>query len=106
MNLTAVLITGLLAGGVSCAAVQGGLLTGLITRRRTRKHNETQRVASDTKGGLMSRLNILKLAGLAFGPRTHEGAPARSIPAELQLRRIAHDRPSRRAAPTTQANVS
>ncbi|WP_249937430.1 sulfite exporter TauE/SafE family protein [Gordonia sp. GAMMA] len=35
MNLTAVLITGLFAGGVSCAAVQGGLLTGLITRQRT-----------------------------------------------------------------------
>lgn len=34
MNLTAVFITGLLAGGVSCAAVQGGLLTGLITRQR------------------------------------------------------------------------
>lgn len=35
MNLIAVLTTGLFAGGVSCAAVQGGLLTGLITRQRT-----------------------------------------------------------------------
>ena len=34
MNFTAVLVTGLFAGGVSCAAVQGGLLTGLITRQR------------------------------------------------------------------------
>lgn len=34
MDLTAVLLTGLLAGGVSCAAVQGGLLAGLITRQR------------------------------------------------------------------------
>jgi sulfite exporter TauE/SafE len=34
VNLTAVLVTGLFAGGVSCAAVQGGLLTGLITRQR------------------------------------------------------------------------
>jgi len=34
MDFTAVLITGLFAGGVSCAAVQGGLLTGLITRQR------------------------------------------------------------------------
>ena len=34
MNLGAVLITGLFAGGVSCAAVQGGLLTGLVTRQR------------------------------------------------------------------------
>ena len=34
MNLFPVLVTGLFAGGVSCAAVQGGLLTGLITRQR------------------------------------------------------------------------
>ena len=34
MNLTAVLLTGLFAGGISCAAVQGGLLAGLITRQR------------------------------------------------------------------------
>jgi uncharacterized protein len=35
VNLAAVLVTGLFAGGVSCAAVQGGLLTGLITRQHT-----------------------------------------------------------------------
>jgi sulfite exporter TauE/SafE len=34
VNLTAVLLTGLLAGGVSCAAVQGGLLAALIARQR------------------------------------------------------------------------
>ncbi|GAA3137539.1 sulfite exporter TauE/SafE family protein [Kribbella aluminosa] len=34
MNLAAVFVTGLFAGGVSCAAVQGGLLSGLITRQR------------------------------------------------------------------------
>lgn len=34
MNLTAVLITGLFAGGISCAAVQGGLLAGLLARQR------------------------------------------------------------------------
>ncbi|MFE2960901.1 urease accessory protein UreH domain-containing protein [Nocardia tengchongensis] len=34
MNLAPVLVTGLFAGGVSCAAVQGGLLTGVITRQR------------------------------------------------------------------------
>jgi sulfite exporter TauE/SafE len=33
VNLAAVLLTGLLAGGLSCAAVQGGLLAGLITRQ-------------------------------------------------------------------------
>src|SRR4051794_25264074 len=34
----------------------------------------------------MSRLNIMKLSNL-LAPRTHEGAPAKSISAELQLRR-------------------
>lgn len=33
MNPMAILLTGLLAGGVSCAAVQGGLLTGLVARQ-------------------------------------------------------------------------
>ena len=35
----------------------------------------------------MARLNILKIGPLAFGPRTHEGAPARHISPELELRR-------------------
>lgn len=34
MSLWAVLVTGLLAGGASCAAVQGGLLAGTVARRR------------------------------------------------------------------------
>lgn len=46
MNLVAVLITGLFAGGISCAAVQGGLLTGLITRQQGAREPAT----SDTSG--------------------------------------------------------
>jgi sulfite exporter TauE/SafE len=34
MSLWAVFLTGLLAGGASCAAVQGGLLAGAVSRRR------------------------------------------------------------------------
>ena len=34
MSLWAVLVTGLLAGGASCAAVQGGLLAGAVARRQ------------------------------------------------------------------------
>jgi sulfite exporter TauE/SafE len=34
VDLGVVLVTGLFAGGISCAAVQGGLLTGLVTRQR------------------------------------------------------------------------
>ncbi|MEV6235745.1 sulfite exporter TauE/SafE family protein [Lentzea sp. NPDC051838] len=43
MNLVPVLATGLFAGGVSCAAVQGGLLTGLITRQRAAAGDTAQR---------------------------------------------------------------
>lgn len=38
MSLSAVLVTGLAAGGISCAAVQGGLLAGLVTRQRHEQH--------------------------------------------------------------------
>ena len=34
MSLTSVFLTGLLAGGASCTAVQGGLLAGLVARQR------------------------------------------------------------------------
>ncbi len=43
MNLVAVLITGLFAGGVSCAAVQGGLLAGLITRQQAARDQAAPR---------------------------------------------------------------
>ena len=49
MNLFAVLLTGLFAGGVSCAAVQGGLLAGLVMRQRqpsTTAPAESARVAT------------------------------------------------------------
>lgn len=52
MNLLAVFLTGLLAGGVSCAAVQGGLLAGLVTRQKAsaaRSGSATGSVAA-TKG--------------------------------------------------------
>ncbi len=42
MSLTAVLVTGLFAGGVSCAAVQGGLLTGLVTRQQSGTASSTR----------------------------------------------------------------
>lgn len=37
MNLWAVFVTGLLAGGASCAAVQGGLLAGAVARRQPQR---------------------------------------------------------------------
>jgi hypothetical protein len=35
----------------------------------------------------MARLNVMKLSNLMPGPRTHEGAPARRITPEQELRR-------------------
>lgn len=46
MSLWAVLLTGLLAGGASCAAVQGGLLAGVVARRR-----QPEPVRAGTGGG-------------------------------------------------------
>ena len=40
MSLGSVFVTGLFTGGASCAAVQGGLLAGVVARRR--EHNPTQ----------------------------------------------------------------
>jgi uncharacterized protein len=47
VNLAAVLITGLFAGGVSCAAVQGGLLTALITRQHAAREEAANRAIVD-----------------------------------------------------------
>ena len=46
MNLFAVLVTGLFAGGVSCAAVQGGLLAGLVMRQRQPSTSKSSRAAA------------------------------------------------------------
>jgi sulfite exporter TauE/SafE len=47
VNLAAVLFTGLFAGGVSCAAVQGGLLTALITRQHAAREEAADRPTVD-----------------------------------------------------------
>ncbi len=68
MNLAAVLVTGLFAGGVSCAAVQGGLLTGLITRQRAAT---TAPAASSgrTKGATRHGGNAKSRTGVRPSPR-------------------------------------
>ncbi len=48
MNIWSVFVTGLFAGGASCAAVQGGLLAGAVARRRpTDDARPAEPVASD-----------------------------------------------------------
>ena len=49
MSLWAVLLTGLFAGGASCAAVQGGLLAGTLARRRPEATLGTVRAQRRTK---------------------------------------------------------
>lgn len=58
MNLVPVLVTGLVAGGISCAAVQGGLLTGVITRQRaaTSTPENTRTVVLDPAPPMLARL--------------------------------------------------
>ncbi|MBQ0906836.1 sulfite exporter TauE/SafE family protein [Micromonospora sp. U21] len=71
MNLGAVLITGLFAGGVSCAAVQGGLLTGLVTRQRN--------AAPAAQPGARAKATV----GAAQGPASAKSsgkAPGRAVP--------------------------
>ncbi|GAW49745.1 uncharacterized protein (Precursor) [Nocardioides sp. PD653] len=72
MNLMAILVTGLLAGGVSCAAVQGGLLTGLVARQHkgvrpasaamSRDHGQGRAAGTDRPALGTSRLRLGRLA--------------------------------------------
>ncbi len=68
-QLISVLLLGLLAGGVSCAAVQGGLLAGLVTRQRTGT-DQGSSVTDDLApvgGFLAGKLVSHGLLGLALG---------------------------------------
>ncbi|MBF6456096.1 MULTISPECIES: sulfite exporter TauE/SafE family protein [Nocardia] len=74
MNLVAVLATGLFAGGVSCAAVQGGLLTGMIARQRTTTPAPPRRIwarvgedLTPVAGFLIGKLVSHTLLGAALG---------------------------------------
>lgn len=56
MELWTVFLTGLLAGGASCAAVQGGLLTGLLARREPASSSgESTRSAAPRAGAVEAR---------------------------------------------------
>jgi len=52
VNLSAVLVTGLFAGGVSCAAVQGGLLTGLLARQQAARAALASERAGEAEGSV------------------------------------------------------
>ncbi|WP_109509772.1 sulfite exporter TauE/SafE family protein [Nocardioides speluncae] len=73
MNLMAILLTGLLAGGVSCAAVQGGLLTGLVARQH--QASATARGTVSVKG----RSTGDRAAGLTLPDAPSRGARNRLV---------------------------
>ncbi|RSM62037.1 hypothetical protein DMB66_23030 [Actinoplanes sp. ATCC 53533] len=84
MNLYAILLTGLFAGGVSCAAVQGGLLAGLVMRQR--QHT----TATSGRPGLAARLadDLAPAAGFLTGKllsHTLLGALLGALGATVQL---------------------
>jgi len=87
VNLGAVLVTGLFAGGVSCAAVQGGLLAGLVARQR--ENTPTGRpaigmpaTATAAPGGTLSKRKGNRRGGNAGPPATRRarGAQAAAPP--------------------------
>lgn len=69
MNLVAVLITGLFAGGISCAAVQGGLLAGLITRQHADREPVAAHAASDESRSWRGQLgdDLAPVGGFLLG---------------------------------------
>lgn len=40
MNLFVIFLTGLTTGGISCIAMQGGLLTSVIANQKEQEHDE------------------------------------------------------------------
>lgn len=66
MSLWAVLITGLFAGGASCAAVQGGLLAGTVARRRGIAAASPGATAAEAELGAPPR-DALPVAGFLAG---------------------------------------
>lgn len=71
MSLVAVLVTGLVAGGASCAAVQGGLLAGVMARRSPASPRGCKPSSSEdavpVAGFLAGKLVSHTLLGAALG---------------------------------------
>lgn len=62
-------ITGLTTGGLTCMAVQGGLLLGLLARRRAESNGETKwhQMIVPVSGFLIAKITVYTLLGLALG---------------------------------------
>jgi sulfite exporter TauE/SafE len=70
VNLIAIFLTGLLAGGLSCAAVQGGLLTATIAQREEEKLKEglkNKNIALPVISFLVTKLIAYSILGFFLG---------------------------------------
>ncbi len=68
MNLWGVFLTGLLAGGASCAAMQGGLLIGVIARHHPHPGEATKpSAAGNEKAPAMAATNAARVGGKPSG---------------------------------------
>jgi sulfite exporter TauE/SafE len=69
MNLWAIFLTGLTTGGLTCFAVQGGLLAGYLANRQTEKGASLpwQAAVVPTAAFLTAKLIVYVLAGWALG---------------------------------------
>ena len=95
MELWTVFLTGLLAGGASCAAVQGGLLTGLLARREPSASAATYPPAGTPRSGTISGADAVR-ARSGTAVRERPMASATRVPAARRPRQWHDD-----AAPVT-----
>jgi cytochrome c biogenesis DsbD-like protein len=90
MNLYAILLTGLVAGGVSWAAVQGGLLTAIVMRQRRPTPASAPTTTGVAAAGPVTRLadDLAPVAGFLAGKlvsHTVLGAVLGALGATMQL---------------------
>jgi sulfite exporter TauE/SafE len=84
MNPYGILLTGVFAGGVSCAAMQGGLLAGLVKRQ----HQQTTTPSAGPRFVVRLADDLAPVAGFRTGKllsHTLRGALLGSLGAAVQL---------------------
>lgn len=97
MQLWGVFVTGLVAGGASCAAVQGGLLTGMLARREDPKRAATPGPAATAAGrkrrgkGGTARAGSAKRTEGRARPRARDGSAAPTRQRQSTPRPLRHD---------------
>ncbi len=80
MSLWAVLLTGVFAGGASCAAVQGGLLAGTLARRPAERTHENAAIPVGAfLAGKLAAHTVLGAALGLLGSAVQISTPARAL---------------------------